>query len=88
MNVLTKTRQGDAYDMVAINKFPIVYATNRSPEDFIKDECIISQLKHLIKNKTTYEQSVLYIRKINKDMSFHDYEYPIKNILEYGEKEK
>ena len=50
MNILTPTRKGDAYDIVAINKFPIVYRTNREPDDFLKDKCVIDNIESLIRN--------------------------------------
>jgi len=81
INILTPTRQGDAYDLVAINKFPIIYRTSRKPDEFLHDSCMIEQMKSLILNKTTYNHSVLYIRCINNDMTFKDYEYPVKDIL-------
>jgi len=94
MNILTPTRQGDAYDLVAINKFPIIYKTSRKPDDFLYDKCMIEQMEKVILNKTTRDHAILYIRSINEDMSFNDYEYSVKNILEifnknekYGKKE-
>ena len=82
MNILTPTRQGDAYDMVAINKFPIIYKTFRSPEDFLHDKCMKDQMESVILNKTTREHAVLYIRCVNDDMTTKDYEYSVKEILE------
>ena len=81
MNILTNTRKGDAYDMVAINKFPIIYRTNKVPEEFLKNSCIIDQLNALIKNSATLEHAVLYIRSVDEDMSFKDYNYSVKDIL-------
>lgn len=86
MNVLTPTRKGDAYDMVAVNKYPIIYKTNRTPDEFLVDECMKDQLEKVILNKTVKEHAVLYIRCIHNDMTFNDYEYPVKKILENGKK--
>ena len=96
MNILTNTRKGDAYDMVAINKFPIIYRTNKAPEEFLKDTCMIDQLNKLIKNSATLKHAVLYIRSVDENMSFKDYNYSVKDILksssnkeiENGEKNK
>lgn len=82
MNILTSTRKGDAYDMVAINKFPIIYKTGRAPEEFLEDQCMTDQIEKLIKNTATLEHAVLYIRSIKDDMTFEDYVFPVKKILE------
>lgn len=82
MNILTSTRKGDAYDMVAINKYPIIYKTCRTPEEFLKDKCMIEQIEKLIKNSATLEHAVLYIRSIKDDMTFEDYSFRVKKILE------
>lgn len=87
INILTPTRQGDAYDLVAINKFPIIYKTNRLPNDFLYDKCMIEQMEKVILNKTTRDHAILYIRSINEDMSFIDYEYPVIEILNKNEKD-
>lgn len=88
MNILTNTRKGDAYDMVAINKFPIIYRTNKVPEEFLKNSCIIDQLNALIKNSATLEHAVLYIRSVDEDMSFKDYKYSVKDILKSSNTKK
>lgn len=87
INILTPTRQGDAYDLVAINKFPIIYKTSRKPDDFLYDKCMIEQMEKVILNKTTRDHAILYIRSINEDMSFVDYEYPVIEILNKNEKD-
>ena len=88
MNILTNTRKGDAYDMVAINKFPIIYRTNKVPDEFLKNSCIIDQLNALIKNSATLEHAVLYIRSVDEDMSFKDYKYSVKDILKSSNTKK
>lgn len=88
MNILTNTRKGDAYDMVAINKFPIIYRTNKVPDEFLKNSCIIDQLNALIKNSATLEHAVLYIRSVDEDMSFKDYNYSVKDILKSSNTKK
>jgi len=85
MNILTSTRLGDAYDMVAINKFPIIYKTGKSPDDFLKDSRIINHINELIKNEATREHAILYVRGIDDNMEFTDTKYSIKKILNQDE---
>jgi hypothetical protein len=83
MNILTPTRKGDAYDLVAINKFPLIYRTDRTPDDFLKDKCVIDNIESLIRNDTVRNKSVLYIRTINEeDMSWVDKQILVKELLE------
>lgn len=78
INILTKTRRGDAYDMVAINKYPIIYKTDRTPDEWVEDQCIHDQLRSLIKNQTTWNNAVMYIRGVDSDMTWKDWEIPVK----------
>lgn len=84
INIVTDTRKGDAYDKVAINKWPIIYKTSKSPDEFIYSTPMISQLQALIKNDTTRNKASLYVRALHDDMTYDDYEYSVKEILEHG----
>lgn len=81
INILTKTKNGDVYDEVAINKFPIIvddpdielqYNKNYDEwiEDFIRDDSEtggICCLKKHIKNTITFDNSRFFMRFFDED---------------------
>lgn len=88
INVVTNTKKGDAYDMVAINKWPIIYKTNKPVNELVKSPEMISQLQSIIKNNITVKNAILYIRGIREDMSWEDHKKPVKEILDYAKENK
>lgn len=70
INLCTDTKNTDRYDKVAVNKYPIIircdslddlkkHLSSNETSDFIKK---------LLKQKHLYENSVFYIREIDKNM--------------------
>lgn len=88
INIVTNAREGDAYDRVAINKWPIIYKTSKNPDVFIYSNQMTSQLQFLIKNDTIKNNASVYIRALHDDMTYDDYEYSVKEILEHGKTEE
>jgi len=87
LNVVTNAREGDSYDLVVVNTWPIIYKTDRKPDEWIRDECIKEQLGKIIHNKSIWSKAEVYIRGINpEDMSHEDWKYPVKKIFDYVKK--
>lgn len=90
INILTKTKNGDTYDEVAINKYPIVIIDNDAENldewlnEFMMSNDFILILKHHIKNETTFNNSKLYIRALIEEMT--DNEQKIDKIIKISEK--
>lgn len=63
-NITTRTKCGDVYDEVAINKYPIVIVgfDGRDEECLLNDSEITDVITSHIRNDATYEYAKLYIR--------------------------
>ena len=88
INILTKTKNGDTYDEVAINKYPMVVFDNdiSNISDIITDETFLNGLKSHIKNEITFDNAKLYIRifddsKSMQDMLVQEYNITLKEII-------
>lgn len=67
INITTKTREGDAYDEVAINCLPIVYIGDGDVKDILKDEDLHAIFVKYIRNHTTYNNAMIRVRSIYDD---------------------
>lgn len=88
INILTKTKNGDTYDEVAINKYPMVVFDNdiSNISDIITDDTFVNGLKSHIKNEITFDNAKLYIRifddsKSMQDMLVQEYNITLKEII-------
>lgn len=68
LNILTKTKRGDVYDEVAINKYPIVISIDGNCDidewldEFLGSDDFSRILSNHIRNRATFDNSKLYIR--------------------------
>lgn len=63
INIVTDTRAGDAFDAVAVNKFPILFKAN-SAEDLFEEEAFNKYIRSMIVDKGLSEKTKLYIRSL------------------------
>ena len=68
INIITDTRDGDAFDSVAVNKFPILFTAN-SAEELFTEEAFINHVRGLLKYENLYNKSKVFIRTIEGDRS-------------------
>lgn len=68
INIVTKTRPGDAYDQVALNPFPIIYIAADS-KDLFQDSGLMRVLVKYIRNKPTYENATINIKSLTSDLT-------------------
>lgn len=66
-NILTKTKNHDVYDEVAINKFPIIIIDDceditKYCDDFGNNEFMLKMVKKHVKNETTFDNAKIYLR--------------------------
>lgn len=71
-NILTKTKNHDVYDEVAVNKFPIIITDECTDVDSYcdglgEDGFILEIVRNHVKNDITFENAKLYIRFFNED---------------------
>lgn len=82
INLCTDTKNTDRYDKVAVNKYPVLIKcknddvlreilSNNETNEFVKEHI---KLKHL------YENSVFYIRRIEKN-NIKDFYWIVKEIV-------
>lgn len=66
-NILTKTKNHDVYDEVAVNKYPIVIIddcedVDRYCDEFGQNEFMLEIVKKHVKNDVTFDNAKLYLR--------------------------
>lgn len=71
-NILTKTKNHDVYDEVAVNKFPIIIIDEcedieRYCDGLGDDSFILEIVKKHVKNDITFENAKLYLRFFNEE---------------------
>lgn len=66
INIVTDTRAGDAFDAVAINKFPVIYTAD-SAEDLFENTEFTDWVHSLLKASSLFEKAKAYIRSIDED---------------------
>lgn len=82
MNVVCPTKPGDAYDLVALNKFPIVIIDD-TLEDVLSSDEIREHIDTLIRNNDYLASKIkLYIREMSEEDEF------TSHVLEYKSAEK
>ena len=66
INIVTNTRAGDAFDAVAINKFPVVYTAD-SADDLFDNAEFTDWVLRLLKESSLFENAKAYVRSIADD---------------------
>lgn len=66
INIVTNTRAGDAFDAVAINKFPVIYTAD-STDDLFDNTEFTDWVHSLLKAESLFEKAKAYVRSIDED---------------------
>lgn len=66
INIVTNTRAGDAFDAVAVNKFPVIYTAD-SAEDLFENSEFTDWVHRLLKASSLFEKSKAYVRSIDEN---------------------
>ena len=66
INIVTNTRAGDAFDAVAVNKFPVIYTAD-SAEDLFENSEFTDWVHGLLKASSLFEKSKAYVRSIDEN---------------------
>lgn len=71
INIVTNTRAGDAFDAVAINKFPVLYTADSVDELFENTE-FTDWVHSLLKASSLFDKSKAYVRSIDESDSMEE----------------
>lgn len=67
VNIITDTREGDAYPRVAVNLYPIIYIDDESAEGILDDPEFIEIIRKYVKNKKVYQNANINIKSVTDD---------------------
>ena len=82
VNIVTATRRGDAYDAVAINKYPIVMVgPTEELDELFKDDNFIQSVKSHLRNSTTYHHAKLYIRTLTDNYELSETTVKLSDVI-------
>lgn len=70
-NILTKTKNHDVYDEVAVNKYPIIIVDDCDDVDsycdnFGQNDFMLDIVKKHVKNEVTFDNAKLYLRFLDE----------------------
>ena len=72
INIIADGKEDGSYDVLALNKFPIVYFSD-SIESLFTEDAFISAVKQLMKSEKVYSSSKMCIREFSEKVMKNEF---------------
>lgn len=81
INIISKTREGALYDEVALNKYPIVYISDCTPDELFEQRDLVDAIRRKVLTSNVYGNAKICVRCIDEKDEVSDLLFILKDKI-------